>query len=361
MSDNFPPHRWAALAQATDRWWAGTLDRPLISVTISGRDHGRPAPMLTGDLLQAAWDPTVPAADIVAAWDYPLQCRDREYLGDAFPFFWPYLGPIYNVAFFGAVPSVDSGTTWYFPPRECEIADLRFVHDPDNVWFRRAADIFQAAADRWAGRVCIGMAATATGLDVLSVFRPAEKLIFDLVDHPGEVHRCIDEIRAAMWQQWDAFDRILAPGNPGHTSWTPMYATAPHAVWQCDFAYMLSPALFDEFVRDDLAACCRKVARNFYHLDGVGQLAHLDSLLAIPGLHGIQWVPGDGQPGLPHWPEVYRKIRRAGRLIQTWGPLEDLDTIAGQVGSACGIIHLTGGEADQRADFELALARRGAI
>jgi 5-methyltetrahydrofolate--homocysteine methyltransferase len=359
VSIDFTPRQWAHLAEVTDLWWSGQLDRPLISVTLSGKEPHRRPPKLQGDLLAAVWDPHVPAEDIVDAWDYQL--HGCQYLGDAFPSCWPYMGPIYNVAFFGAAPKVGSGTTWYFPAEEREIADLHFAHDPDDVRLRRARDIFQAAADRWAGRVCIGMTAAATGLDILSVFRPAEKLLFDLVDHPDEVHRCIEEIREATWLQWDEFDRIITPGNPGHTSWTPIYSTRPHVMWQCDFAYMISPAMFDEFVRDDLAACCRKVARNFYHLDGVGQLPHLDSMLAIDQLHGIQWVPGTGKPDLPHWPEVYRRIRQAGRLVQIWGGIDTLDAIADQVGSARGIILITGGHVSQRKDFEKALARYGVI
>ena len=54
----------------------------------------------------------------------------------------------------------------------------------------------------------------------------------------------------------------------------------------------------------------------FYHLDGKGALKHLDMLLALPKLKGVQWVPGDGQPGANKWPDVLRRIRAAGKLCQ---------------------------------------------
>jgi 5-methyltetrahydrofolate--homocysteine methyltransferase len=63
-----------------------------------------------------------------------------------------------------------------------------------------------------------------------------------------------------------------------------------------DFSYLIGPAMFDEFVKPGLADSCRRLPHSFYHLDGPGQLAHLDSLLAIAELDGIQWVPGAGQP-----------------------------------------------------------------
>jgi 5-methyltetrahydrofolate--homocysteine methyltransferase len=104
----------------------------------------------------------------------------------------------------------------------------------------------------------------------------------------------------------------------------------------------LGPDMFDEFVKPELVATCRRMKNAFYHLDGVGQLPHLDSLLAIPELKGIQWIPGDGQPDIGHWPEIYRKIRRAGKLIQIFGGqsplnLDVLEVLADQLGSANGI------------------------
>ena len=38
-----------------------------------------------------------------------------------------------------------------------------------------------------------------------------------------------------------------------------------------------------------------------------------------------------------HWPEVYRKIRDAGKLIQVFGKLDVLDVLAEQLGSTRGI------------------------
>ena len=142
----------------------------------------------------------------------------------------------------------------------------------------------------------------------------------------------------AWWQAFDWLNALLRPPNPGYTAWTPIFSTEPYYMLQCDFAYMIGPGMFDEFVKPELAATCKRLKNAFYHLDGVGQLPHLDSLLSIPELKGIQWIPGDGKPGEKHWPEVYRKIRAAGKLIQIHGGIDVLDAVAEQVGSAKGII-----------------------
>ena len=131
---------------------------------------------------------------------------------------------------------------------------------------------------------------------------------------------------------------------------------------QCDFCYMIGPEMFAKFVLPELRASCKKLTNSFYHLDGPGALPHLDALLDIPELKGIQWVPGDGQPDITRWPEVYRKIRAAGKLIQIfpgqaprgWDALE---IIADQIGSAKGIIMIAGG-AMEDADKAMRLLAR---
>jgi hypothetical protein len=54
----------------------------------------------------------------------------------------------------------------------------------------------------------------------------------------------------------------------------------------------------------------------FYHLDGKGQIPHLDLLLSLPRLRGIQWVPGDGNPPPEHWLPLLKRIRDGGKLCQ---------------------------------------------
>jgi hypothetical protein len=81
---------------------------------------------------------------------------------------------------------------------------------------------------------------------------------------------------------------------------------------------MISPAMFERYVSSDLAACCDELAYAFYHLDGKGQIAHLDQLLSLPWLRGIQWVPGDGQPPADCWLPQLRRIRDAGKLCQVY-------------------------------------------
>jgi len=87
---------------------------------------------------------------------------------------------------------------------------------------------------------------------------------------------------------------------------------------QSDFAYMISPAMFERYVAPDLTACCDHIEHGFYHLDGPGQIQHMDLLLAIPRLRGIQWIPGDGNPPPDQWLGLLKRIIDGGKLCQVY-------------------------------------------
>jgi 5-methyltetrahydrofolate--homocysteine methyltransferase len=260
---------------------------------------------------------------------------------------------------------VDDNTVWFHPPQTVGIHDLHLRYDPHNRWLHRVKEIMRVAAERWRGNVQVSMTDLGGNLDIISSFLPGEQLLLDLYDNPEEVRRLGWAAHAMWWLYFDELDRTHRLANPGYTAWTPIFSEQPYYMLQCDFAYMIGPEMFDQFVKPELSATCRRLAHAFYHLDGVGQLPHLDSLLSIPDLKGIQWVPGDGQPDIGHWPEVYRRIRKAGKLVQIFAGQSKLgwrvlDVIAEQVGSAEGIVMIGGCDPRERTEVDAFLKRHGA-
>lgn len=81
---------------------------------------------------------------------------------------------------------------------------------------------------------------------------------------------------------------------------------------------MISPAMFDEFVRPALAEQCEWLDHAMFHLDGTQAVPHLPSLLAIPGLDAIEFTPQAGLEGGGHerWWPLYRRILAAGKSVQ---------------------------------------------
>lgn len=82
---------------------------------------------------------------------------------------------------------------------------------------------------------------------------------------------------------------------------------------------MIGNPMFKQFVLEDLRDDTRRLTDSIYHLDGVGELNHLDDLLALENLNAVQWVFGDGQLPAECWMDVYRKIIAAGRQYMITG------------------------------------------
>ena len=263
-------------------------------------------------------------------------------------------------AFLGADIQNTPHSSWFVPREMKEPRDLRLAYQPQNPWLERVKALCRLSMERWQGQVQVGMTDLGGNLDIVSSFRPSETLLLDLYDQPAEVNRLTWEAHEQWWRYFAEINAVLQPINPGYTAWTPIFSQTPYYMLQCDFCYMIGPQMFDEFVKPELVASCRKLAHAFYHLDGVGQLPHLDSLLAIKELKGVQWIPGDGKPDMRHWPDVYRRIRKAGKLVQLFGPPEVLDAVVEQVGSPEGLILFTWSDPAKEKETRAWLKRYGA-
>lgn len=357
MSIDFSTDRWQTVRATYGQWWRKELDRPLVPVILRGRDPGRPKPDAV--LLRQATcaDLTISADLLIDRIDYELSCCN--FLGDAFPFFnLDCFGPGVLAAFLGARLDNSTGRVWFHPPDERDIRDLHFGFNPDNVWFRRVSDIYSAGMKRWQGQVLMGMTDMGGILDVLSTFRPSDRLLLDLYDHPDEVSRLTWELHKAWFEYYEALNNIMQPHNPGYSDWSGIYSDKPSYIPQCDLCYMIGPDMFNAFVKPELIATCRRLPNTIYHLDGTGQLPHLESILTITDLKAVQWVPGTGKPACSNWPFVYKRIQAAGKLIQLYGDFDVLDAVCAQLGSARGI-HLRDASASDRESAIMNLAKYG--
>jgi 5-methyltetrahydrofolate--homocysteine methyltransferase len=359
MPIQFEKSRWDRIRKDYRAWWAGKLKRPLIQMRMGkARDPGRPEPKLPYLPFTSHYDLKVSAEAIVDRWDYEVS--KVEYLGDSFPAIWPNFGPGVAAAFLGCELHNTERTTWFHVTEERPVADVHLRFDPENVWFKRVCDICRAAMDRWQGQVQVGLTDIGGNLDIVSSFRPSERLLLDLYDDPENVKRVTWEAHEMWWRYYEAIHGILRPVNPGYTAWTPIFSSEPYYIMQCDFAYMIGPDMFREFVRPEIAKTAAKLTNSFYHLDGKGQLPHLDHLLDIKELKGIQWVPGGGAAEIDEWPDVFRRIRQAGKLIQFNDTMERFDRVVEQLGSPEGMILMTTVEPQDRQRAEAFLKKYGA-
>lgn len=360
MAIDFDQSRWEKIKADARAWWAGELDRPLIHYYLDGRAPGRPEPRLPKlPRGVAQYDTSITPEDIVDRFDYDLSCQ--QFLGDAFPHVFPNFGPGVLSTVFGATATPAEGTVWFCPETEKEVQDLHFRYDPCSQWMQRIKSIGRCAAERWQGQVQVSVPDLGNNLDILSTFRPGEKLLLDLYDHPEEVKRLTWEAHEAWWEAYSDITNAMRPPNPGYTMWLPIFSEVPYYMLTCDFCYMISTPMFDEFAKPAIADACRRLGNAFYHVDGPGQLPHLDSLLEIKELKGIQWIPAPNTPGMEHWPDLYRRIRKAGKRIQIWGNQATLDILTDQLGSAEGIIIIIGDSVDNADRARACLRKYGAL
>ena len=296
-----------------EKWWAGELDRPLISVSLIGHEPSRKPPKHIFEGQKSFGNPEISPEDIIDGADYELS--RMEFLGDSYPLFDGVCsGPGIVAAFLGADVSVDKGNIWFFPKKELPIEELHFQYQEDNFWLQRTKAIMAEGKRRWGDSVVIGMPDLGGVMDILATFRGTGNLMLDLYDSPDEVIRAANEIKV-LWHRY--YDELLPYTVKNFTTdWSTILSKKRSYMTQSDFCYMLGKDMFKQFILDELTDTCDFLDRGCYHLDGVGQIQFLDYILEIKGMDLIQWVPGDGPYAAKDWFDLYRKVLEAGKHLE---------------------------------------------
>ena len=324
----FTDEDWNRVERDTMRWWAGELERPLVYLAVPDCDTK------TGRYRFLSNYPfEMPAEEIVDR--HANYLATVRFYGDSFPWWWVNFGPGIAAGFMGAkVHSVSdpSETVWFSPPAQVELQDLDLGYDPENIWLKRVKELTAAIVERWQGRLAASMTDLGGNLDILASFRDTQTLLTDVIDQPEEVDRLVKQITGMWLRYYQEIDAIIRPACRGTSCWTPIWSTGKTYMLQCDFSYMISPSMFERFVLPDLTAVCDFLDHGFYHLDGKGEIPHLDLLLSIKRLRGIQWIPGDGQPSPDRWLSLLKRIRDGGKLCQVFVSPEGALHIARNLG-----------------------------
>jgi 5-methyltetrahydrofolate--homocysteine methyltransferase len=261
-----------------------------------------------------------------------VRLEAKRFYGDAWPKWWPNFGPGIAAGFLGARVYATADTTWFESPDRVLIADLDLAFDVGNVWWQRVQALTRRAVERWGSSVAVGHTDLGGNLDILASLLTSERLLYDLHDNPGEVARLASRLTRLWLRYYDQLHALVAPAGRGTTPWAAIWSPGRCYMLQSDFAYMISPRMFERFVLPDLAACCEELDHAFYHLDGDGQIRHLDMLLSLERLRGIQWIPGEGQPPPEEWLSLLQRIRDAGKLCQLYVSPEGARTIVRELG-----------------------------
>jgi 5-methyltetrahydrofolate--homocysteine methyltransferase len=315
----FSEEDWQRIERDWRAWWAGELKRPLVMIEVLEPPAGETWPEVQQMTTDFGLD--VPASRAIEA--YQKRLAGTRWYGDAFPRWWARSGAGVGAAFLGSSLQATPETVWFDPLPEAgkedfSLEDLELVFDPDNLWWRRVQELTQKAVERWRNQVCVGFTDIGGNLDILASLIGSQRLIFELMDNPDQVLRLTRQITELWLKYYQAQYELVRQTGRGTSPWAAIWSPGRCYMFQSDFAYMISPRMFEKFVLPDLTRLCASVDHGFYHLDGKGQIAHLDMLLAMEDLKGIQWIPGDGQAPPEAWPELLGRIRAAGKLCQLY-------------------------------------------
>lgn len=237
--------------------------------------------------------------------------ENTAYVAEGIPMLFTNLGPGCLAACIGGNYDLAENTIWY--DRRPVIEDWENLppiefNEKSEMWqhIMRQQQKFMTDPD-------VHFSITDLGgvMDILASLRGTQDLLYDLYDYPEEIKVLSKRINEMWIKAYEQQVEIVKKTGQPFNNWMNIPSVKPWYPMQCDFCYMLSPAHFEEFVLPDLVEQAKHIERPVYHLDGVGELPHLDMILDIPGLKAIQWAPGAGEA--PEWDEkwfpVIRKIQ----------------------------------------------------
>ena len=283
---------WDRITERLRAWYEFSIaDRMPILIRRAPRPEELPPAVDRPATSEArCWDPAYRAGRIQAA------LRATRCWGEAMPYAPVAYGTVFFALFWGARAAYaeqDGDRLWLHETVEDWRGHPPLRFDPQDRYFRMSAELIERLARDSRGEYLTSPAWSNSCGDVLVALRGNEPLALDLYDDPEEILRRAGEFQAAWQAAMREYFARVSPYQAGHMNWWHIWAPDTNTILGCDFCSILSPKHFERFFLPELAAQARFIKYPLYHLDGRGELPHLDALLEIPGLRGIQWSNDD--------------------------------------------------------------------
>ncbi len=248
-------------------------------------------------------------------------CQQTHFAADSLPNLFVNLGPGIPAGYLGCTVDVQPDTVWFEDAGMSWDEILATRLDENETWWKYTLDIYRMVGSFAKDKYLVAATDLNGVMNILGSLRGTQRLLMDVLEEPQQVKRASEHIRQVWQQCYDRTYSIVHEFQQGFGNWMNIWGPGRFSDVQCDFSAMISPAMFEEFVVPHVAEQCRALDWSIFHWDGPGQIPHLDLLLDIPELDGIQWVPGAGKPGTgsPQWFDLYERIQARGKRLVLQG------------------------------------------
>ena len=352
---------WEACKEKFKAWWAHeNFGRAGIQITCRKRGSERAIPP------DAPKDPADRWTDkdfIKKQMDFHLE--HTFFGGEAFP--------VWNLGYPGwdSIPSflgcdiyLDGDTGWWRPVIDKgELRDYdpaRFGIDETNAWYMKSRAYRAFALSESMGRAVPSTGAFGGAGDTLAALRTTERLLYDLKDDPEAVSRFEKRLMEIWINHYETVHNDLkAAADGGSSGWFELWSPGKFYAAQCDFAYMISPADFERCFLPAIDAQTRYLDHSIYHVDGLGNYAHVDALCSLPRLQALQILPGAGKPSPLAYKSVLEKVQKAGKNLHISIPPDEVKSALDMLEHTGLMIHTYAANQDEAEDIIRLVERDG--
>ena len=241
---------------------------------------------------------------------------------DAFWVAEPFCGIPWMEAIFGCDIY---GTKSSFISHPCieSAQDLKKIQfDPDNAWYRKYFEFVDKLNTLSAGRFPIGQPIMRGASDVVGALLGQMELVYAFADEPEVIQeaffKVMNALRSVIKSQWDATMDFHGGYSMGfYHVWCPN-----KCIWfQEDLSALLSPQIYNDFLREPDASVCKGYDYTAVHLHPASFFI-LDMYMQMEGLKAIQINKDVGGPSVKDMMPYFLKVLASKNLI-IYGDLDE--------------------------------------
>jgi len=258
----------------------------------------------------------------VNAWAH----RRTFYGGEAFPSFSSgYPGHNSLPAFLGCPVELKEDAGWLHPILEDDTWNPElFEIDTKGRWWEYAMDRARRLSVECSKSCIAEIGAFYTAGDTLAALRGNERLMIDCIEQPDLVRKSLQALFKIWCEMYETIRTEIAYSD-GMTCWFTLWSPGTVYALACDFAYMISPKMFEEIFLPVIQQETESLDHCIYHVDGVGNFNHVPALCELPGLNALQILPGAGQPSPLYFMDILKHVQSRGKNLHITIPPEEAE------------------------------------